>query len=127
MSEKLINEPPFTVWADDIPDGISVRMFHDEDDNRMLRFDYEDSYAVVACGYDTKKAEIPKMWATVYWLKQRIEFNKEQAIHLLSALKDHYTKHNYDFAFAFADTALMKHVLYVCDVKERCETEVVGG
>lgn len=117
------NESPFTVYLEELPAGMFVMNVHDPDGN-YLKFKYRNCSAVVGCG-ETNENGKRRLWATIYRLANYEE--KAAAVFLLKAIKAHYTKHKYDFAYSFAQTPAIQHLLYKSGIDVREEPIGIKG
>lgn len=114
-------ESPLTVFIDDLPKEMAVSVV-EEDEMRVLKFKLNTLVATVGCG-DTTHRSKRTFWATVYRIEdhapdvRRIDYREARP--LLKALRDYYAKHGFDFGYSFAETALLKEVLYKLQIKER--------
>lgn len=114
--QQVIVEAPLTVWPSDLPRGVSFKLVREKESD-VIKFKYKDTIATVGCGYNRFGK---KLWATIYDTKSvTCDLDSEQAVFLIKALKNHYKKHSYDFAYSFADTVRMRGVLYKAGVKQR--------
>lgn len=109
------------IFINDLPDEMTVSVVQ-EDEMKVLKFKLNTLVATVGCG-DTTYRFKRTFWATVYRIEdhaegvQRIDYREARP--LLKALRDYYAKHGYDFGYSFAETALLKEVLYKLQIKER--------
>lgn len=119
-------ESPLTVFIDDLPSEISVSVV-EEMESRVLKFKLNTLVATVGCG-DTTHRSKRTFWATVYRIDDATQkpVDYREAKPLLKALRDYYAKHNYDFGYSFAETALLKEVLYKLQIKQREQGKLIN-
>lgn len=96
------------------PVGISVSLVTEED-TEVLRFELENTVAIVGCGYITVGG-IKKPWATVYRTESD---NNDHLLMLLAAIRNYFSKRKYDFAYSFAETASLRGILYRLKIDQR--------
>lgn len=112
---------PLEVFINDLPKEMTVSVAN-EDEGQVLKFRLKTLVATVGCG-DTTVRSNRTFWATVYRIDDHAEgvssVDYRAARPLLKALRDYYAKHGYDFGYSFAETALLREVLYKLQIKQR--------
>jgi hypothetical protein len=99
-----------------VPSEVSVSKVHEEERD-VLRFKYHNCVATVGWGRITSRGP-SRPWATVYKIDAE-NSPREDVRYLLSVLKKLYKTQGYDFAFSFAETSVIKGLLYKLGIKER--------
>jgi hypothetical protein len=116
---SIENMLPPDINESDIPEEITLSLDFFEN-QQQFNFKRGNVTAVVGSGYTTT-GDKQKLWATVYRLNNfnALPSNIIDAWELMKWLRDYYSKHGYDFAYASADNTRVKELLYKTQIKER--------
>ena len=102
----------YMVWPKDLPSGMTCKVIKC-DGQCAIEFSLEGrATAVVGVGQD----EDGKRWATIYRHKADDDSSE---VELLRSVFHHYKVHDFDCAYAFANTTRLKGVLFRLGIKER--------